>query len=70
MDDAKAVKLSVPALNLGGNVLEKEPKKEFTFGPLLASKKKESTLKTGKWEKAEPYAPPPGKEDRSLLEEF
>ena len=73
LDDAKALKLSVPALDLEGKAPEKDPKKEFTFGPLqssLAAKKKDgSTLKTGKWEKAEPY-PQPSKGDHSLLEEF
>ena len=75
LDDAKATKVPVPTLNLDGEAPEKDPKKEFSFGPLLklgnGSKKKEKgTLKTGKWEKAEPFAPPPGKGDQSLLEEF
>ena len=72
LDDAKALKLPVPALNLEGGAPEKDPKKELTFGPLLslaAKKKEDCTLKAGKWEKAEPY-PQPSKGDQSLLEEF
>ena len=72
LDDAKELK--VPALNFDGDAEQKDPKKEFTLGPLPSTskelkKKEERTLKTGKWEKAEPFVKL-SKEDRQKLEEF